>query len=263
MGAYTTAILTTKCGFPIWLSFIAGIFLAALFGLLVGFVALKRARGFFLGIITLGVGKITWMIAIKWRSLTGSTEGISFIPPPSISLPFIGTKDLDSALSYYYFALALLVLTLYLLSVWSRSRYGRAISAVRENEELAKSLGINPYSYYVAGFTLACALAGLSGVMLAHYVTLVAPDTVSMYYMTWLLAVVILGGRRTFAGPIVGAGFFVFLPQLLAPAKEFRFVIVGVIMLLSVLLLRNGIVPSITSGWNRLWARLKMNAANE
>jgi len=246
LGAYTTAILTTKLSMPVWISFFAGILFAAIFGLIVGLVALKRARGFFLGIITLGVGKITWMVAIKWRAVTHSTEGVSFIPPLKIWFPFIGVVELNQEITFYYFALAVLLFTLFLLSVWSRSGHGRAVIAIRENEELAQSIGINPYKYYVGAFTLACALAGLAGVMYAHFMSSMGPDSLSMYYMIWMLAVVILGGRNTFSGPIVGAAIFVFLPQLLVDIRELRMVIVGVILLICILVMRDGIVPSLS-----------------
>jgi len=246
LGAYTTAILTTKLSMPIWISFFAGILFAAIFGLIIGLVALRRARGFFLGIITLGIGKITWMVAIKWRALTNSTEGVSFIPPLKLWVPFVGVVELNQAITFYYFALAVLLFTLFLLSVWSRSGHGRAVIAVRENEELAQSVGINPYKYYVGAFTFACALAGLAGVMFAHFMSSMGPDSLSMYYMIWMLAVVILGGRNTFSGPIVGAAIFVFLPQLLVGIGELRMVIVGVILLVCILVMRDGIVPSLS-----------------
>ena len=247
LGAYTTAILSTKLSMPVWICFFAGILFSAIFGLIVGLVALKRARGFFLGIITLGVGKIAWMVAIKWRSVTHSTEGLSFIPPLKIWFPFLGIVEINQEISFYYFALVVLVFIIYLMSLWLRSGHGRAVIAIRENEELAQSVGISPYKYYVGAFTFACALAGLSGVMYAHFMSNIGPDSLSIYYMIWMLAVVILGGRGTFGGPIVGAAIFVFLPQLLAEVKELRMVIVGGILLVGILVMREGIVPSISS----------------
>jgi branched-chain amino acid transport system permease protein len=246
LGAYTTAILTTKLSMPVWFSFFAGILFSGIFGLIVGLVSLKRARGFFLGIITLGVGKITWMVAIKWRALTHSTEGIAFIPPLKIWFPFLGVVELSNEITFYYFALAVLLFTLFILSVWSRSAHGRAVTAIRENEELAQSIGISPYKYYVWAFTFACALAGLAGVMYAHFMSNIGPDSLSMYYMIWMLAVVILGGRNTFSGPIVGAAIFIFLPQLLMDIRELRMVIVGGILLVCILVMRDGIVPSLS-----------------
>jgi branched-chain amino acid transport system permease protein len=247
LGGYVTGILTTKLGFSAWAGFFAGIASAAFLGLLVGLVALRRARGFFLGIITLGVGKILWLISIRWSEVTGGALGVPSIPRLGLHVPFLGGITFDSEFSFYYLALALLMFTIYIIYVWKGSRFGRAVSAVRENEQLANSIGVSPYKCYVWSFTFACALAGLAGVMYAHYMAIIVPPTLSMEYMFWMLVMVIVGGMRTFAGPIIGAAIFVFVPEWLVALEEFRMVIVGGIVLSSILFMRKGVVPSLSA----------------
>jgi len=240
ISAYTTAVLTTKLALPVWLGFGAGIFVAGLLGLIVGLIALRRTRGLYLAIITLGFGQIVWLVASNWFDLTGGLSGIALIPSPRI-----GGINLNTEFEYYYFALVMLVLTAYTVELFRRSKTGRAVSAVSENEELARSVGINPFKVYVVAFTLATTLAGLAGVTYAHFTTHVAPNSLSLYYMFWMLVMVIVGGRGTILGPIVGAFIFVFVLEWLDFAQEWKLVIFGFILLLSVLFLPAGIVPSL------------------
>lgn len=249
MGAYTTAILAVKVGLPVWLCFFAGIFFAGFFGFIVGFISLRKARGVYLAIITLGLGKVTWLIANNWYALTGGNSGVPLVPFISFRVPFAGQIVLENESSYYYFALASLVIIIHVIYVWENSRIGRAVDGIRENEQLASSVGINPFKCYLLAFTFASALAGIAGVIYAHYQGHVAPDTLSMHYMFWMLVMVLVGGMRTFTGPILGAFLFVFLPEWLVAAKEFRMIAFGIIVLICIIFLRQGIVPSLVSLW--------------
>ncbi len=253
LGAYTTGVLTVKMGIAPWAGFFAGIVFAGLVGLCIGFISLKRTRGFFLAIITMGFGRIVWMMAMKWSNVSGGERGLPGIPCLSVWVPFAGWISLETEATFYYFVLALLIVTIYIIYVWMNSRLGKAVSAVRENEELANSIGINPFTCYLAAFTLACMLAGLAGVTYAHYMKLVGPVILTPYYMFWLVFMVLIGGMRVFSGPILGALLFVFLPELLIATEEYRMVIVGVVVLVCVIFMQQGIVPSLVEFWNRFF----------
>lgn len=240
VAAYTTAILTVKADISPWVGFVAGISAALILGVAVAAVALHRTRGVYLGIVTLGVGSIVALIARNWFSLTGGLTGIASIPYLTLG----EWATLDTEHSYYYFALLLLAVSVFTIRVWSRSRLGRAVSAVRENEILARAVGINPYRYYVAAFTLSAGLAGVAGVTYAHFTTHVAPLSLSLHYMFWMLVMVIVGGVRTVAGPIVGAFIVVFVPEWLLIAEEFRTVALGVVLLVCIVLMPQGVVPA-------------------
>ena len=240
VAAYTTAVLTTKLELSVWLGFVAGIFAAGVLGLVVGIISLRRTRGLYLAIITLGFGQIVWLLAKNWYGLTGGLSGIALIPSPKV-----GAVSLNTEFEYYYFALVILVVTAYVVELFQRSKIGRAVSAVRENEERARSVGIDPFKAYLAAFTLATALAGLAGVTYAHFTTHVAPNSLSLYYMFWMLVMVIVGGRGTILGPIVGAFIFVFFLEWLDFVKEWKMVIFGGILLLSLLFLPGGVVPGV------------------
>lgn len=255
LGAYTTGIMSATYSIPVWVTFFAGIAFAGILGLLVGLISLKKARGFLLGIITLGLGQIAWLIVMKWSNFTGGNQGLAGIHSLYFQVPFVGRKTLNTPLTYYYFALGFLIVSMYLIHIFKNSRLGRAISAVRENEQLALSIGVNPYQAYVAAFTVATALGGLAGVLYAHYMGFINPQLVSMYYMFWILVMVIVGGMRTYLGPIFGATLFVFLPEWLTVAKEFRMVFVGTILLVVVIFMRQGIIPYLKSFWREVCAK--------
>ena len=245
LAAYISGILSVNLGLPIIVSALSGIMFSTALGFIVGIASLKNARGFLLGIITLGVGRVLMQISIKASDITSGTAGFSFIPKPSIWIPFYGKFTIETEIAYYYFAIFWLIVTIYLIYSWKRSRFGRAVEFIRENELLARSIGINPFSFYVGAFTFASFISGLSGVLYTHYITTISPDTLSMSTMVSILAIVILGGKRTFLGPIIGSIIFISLPQLFSGIREYRMIIVGFIILISIIFLKNGIVPTI------------------
>ena len=255
VGAYTTAILNVKFHWPVWCSMPAGIFIATALGVVVGFVALKRTRGLYLAIITLGVGQIVWLVARNWYSLTGGISGIPMINSVPIPVPGEGVLRLDTEATYYYFALAALALTIFLISVWKGSKSGQAVAAIRTNEPLAESIGIDTFRYYLQAFVFAAALAGFAGVVYAHFVQQVSPQSLSLYYMFWLLVMVVVGGSGTIGGPILGACVFVFVPEWLEAAQEFRTVAFGCLLLITIVFLPRGIFPTLCTVAAALWSR--------
>ena len=163
LGAYTSAILTVKYGLSPWLGFLAAPAFTAALGVCVGFVALMReARGMYLALTTLGFGVVLALIVNHWWSFTGGALGLWGDLSLAIDLPGLPEIRLQSALSYYYFGLALLVFQMYLISRLLNSRFGRALAAIRENEALANSVGISTFKYYIVAFTVGCALAARS-----------------------------------------------------------------------------------------------------
>lgn len=261
LAAYTTAILTTRLQWPVWCGSIAGIAVAASAGFIVGWVALRRARGLYLAIITLGVAQMVWLVARNWFDLTGGQSGIAMVPPLSIYVPGRGILPIYDEAANYYVVLAVLLVVVYVVTAWRRSRSGQAVAAIRENERLAESIGIQPRRYFLHAFVLAATLAGVSGVLYGHFNGQVAPLSLSVYYMFWLLVMVIVGGASTILGPIVGAGIFVFVPEWLQWADEYRIVIFGILLFGSVLGMPRGIVPTAATLILRLFAHAKAVAS--
>jgi branched-chain amino acid transport system permease protein len=259
VGAYVSAVLSTKLGVSVWLCLLAAVFAAGAVGLFIGYVSL-RIRGAYLAIVTLGFAMILWMIAMGWRTVTNGQMGIREIPPLAINLPFLPRIEFDSPGKYYYLALVFLLFTIYFIWRLMKSRLGMAITALRENEDRSAALGIGAFVHFLSAFTISAALAGFAGFAYVHYIAFVDPKILSMYYMITGLIMVIVGGTTTIGGPIVGALIFFFLPEWLRIAQEARLILFGAILLIFNTLMPQGIYPATLAfgrfvmerGWRRL-----------
>jgi len=242
VAAFTTAIFTVKLGMPVWLGFIAGITSAFLLGLLIGYISLKDCRGFRLGIVTMGFAQITYLVAMQLKNITGGLTGIPKIPPI-----VLGGIRLDNPLKFYYFALFILLCSMYIINVWENSRIGKAVKAIGKNEALSKSIGINSYKLYVVAFTFACILAGVAGVTYAHYMRQISCVPLGQAYMFGMLVMVIIGGKGTIGGPILGSIIYVLLPEFFMITMEWRLFIFGVLVLFCIIFMKEGLYPFLVS----------------
>ena len=254
IGAYASSLVTLRLGVPVWIGFLAAIASTAIFGFIFGYICLRRSRGLTLGIITLGFGVIMWMVACRAYGLTGGMTGLHNIPAPVISIPFLFRIELSSELSYYYMVLSFLVVTMYFISSLLRSRFGRALIALRENEDLASSIGISAFRYFLLTFTMATALAGFAGAVYAHHLRFVNPMLLSLHYTIILFIMVLVGGTRTLGGPLIGAFIFVFVPEHLPFSDQLKYMLFGVILFVCVLFMPRGVYPRLASYWNRFIA---------
>jgi branched-chain amino acid transport system permease protein len=244
IGAYTSALLVMNLGLPIWWGpLIAGL-VAGLFGMAIGFVALRIVGPQF-AILTLGFGAILQTITNYWVDVTRGPMGISQIP--AFRIDSLGL-DFALAQNMYFLALGFLVLGIYVCRALERSRTGRAYVAVRENAELAQSIGINAFRTKWMAFTVATAMAGVGGSLYGHYLRVITPDLMSLSYMSALVIMVIVGGKGTTLGPIIGALVYIVLLEWLRAVGSWRMVVFATLLIGCVLFLPGGLV----SLWQRL-----------
>jgi len=137
-------------------------------------------------------------------------------------------------------------------------RFGRAVIALRENEGLASSVGVDALWYYVLAFTLSAALAGLSGAAFAHFVRFITPNLLGMEYVFMMLIMVIVGGKGTIVGPVLGAAIFVLVPEWLRIVEQLRPVLLGIFFLLCIIFLPGGVYPGLVALWNRAFLSQKL-----
>ena len=247
IGAYAAALLPLRLNVSDWIGFLAAILLSALFGLVIGYVSLKRTRGMYLAIVTFGFGWVLYVIASNWFSLTRGPTGLFNIPAPVINFPFLPKLEIYSNISYYYFSLALLLLVIYVINRLLKTRFGRALITLRENEDLARSIGINPIKYYVLAFTFSAALAGLGGAAYTYHIRTISPQVVSMSYMFIMVIMVIVGGIGTIGGPIVGAIIYIWGSELLRFTGPLRFLFLGAIVIAFIVFMPRGVYPKLVS----------------
>lgn len=235
MGAYTSALLVLRLGFPLWLSAIGAVITSGLFGAALGFPVL-RLRGDYLAIATLGFGEIFRLILVNWDSLTNGPMGLPGIPRPELfGQPF------DRPM-YYYLIVFFFIVSLLAAYRISQSFLGRAFRAIRDDEDAAEFMGIDITKYKILAFAVGGVFAGLAGSFYAHYITFISPDTFVYQDSATLLAMVFLGGVGTVIGPVVGAVFLVLVPEALRFLVEWRMLVVGLLMVVMMIYRPQGIL---------------------
>jgi branched-chain amino acid transport system permease protein len=231
IGAYTYALLSVKLGCPFWLGIAPAMAAAALGAALVGTTAL-RVRGDYLAIVTLGFGEIVRISVTNLGPWTGGPNGVLGIGHPRLWTPH-GVFDFGVAsLPYYYLALAALLLVAGVCWRLERSRVARAWMAVREDEMVAACVGIPVPQMKLLAQACGGALAGLAGAIFAAKQGTVTPDSFDFVLSVMVLAMVVLGGRGSIRGAIVGALLLGALPELLRGANQYRMLIFGLCMVL-------------------------------
>lgn len=241
LGAYVSALLFLKLKWSMWIGLPAAALLTGIAAFALGWVIL-RVRGHRFVIITVAFAEIMKLVATNWVDLTRGFMGLPGLQIPALYMPGIGSIDLSSKQYFYYVVLLAAVLAFYLCARIVRSSIGRAFVLVRENEVLAESLGISAFRYCMIAFVVGAALAGIAGALYGHYVGFVSPDLFNFSYITIMLIMVILGGKGTLVGPVLGAVIFTFLPELLREASHYRMVIFATILVVATLFMPRGII---------------------
>ncbi|CAN5450466.1 branched-chain amino acid ABC transporter permease [soil metagenome] len=230
IGAYTAAILQRDFGTGFWSNLPAGMVVAGLCGLLLGLPAL-RLRGHFLAIVTIAFQTIVYLALTQWKSLTGGQFCIEVQPVE-------GFASIDR---FYYLALGLSVASVAIGWLLTHSRLGKAWQAVRDDEVLARAIGLNTTASKLAAFVLASALAGAAGVLVAHHIRGVTPDDFTVLSSATIVAMVVVGGRGTIWGPLLGAVVFTALPEVLGFAANYKLIIYGLLMIVMVIVMPEGV----------------------
>ena len=213
IGSYATAILATRLGWSFWATLPVAAILSAFFGLLIGLPTL-RLKGDYLAIATLGFGEIVRNVLNNWDSLTNGPMGIQKIPMITVFGFVVNPYTKYAFLAMLFIAVFIAYL---LFQRLARSRMGRALTAVREDEIAAQSMGINITKYKVYAFILGASVAGVAGSFQAAFTLSVSPGTYTFMVSVMVLCMVVLGGMGNFKASILGA-FIIqlisYLPQL-------------------------------------------------
>jgi branched-chain amino acid transport system permease protein len=229
IGAYTSALLSIHFNLSFPVTALSGGLVAALFGLLLGLPTL-RLNGTYLSIVTLGFCEITRLIELNWMGLTRGPMGLIGIPFPKI---FGWVVDNDA--EYFYLILILVIATIVTINNLIKSRSGRALISIREDELAAEAMGINVLKYKVIAFTIAAFFAGIAGSFYAHYASFIDPQSFTFDESILILSIVILGGMGSNLGAAVGAIILVTIPEMLRGLQEYRMLIYGAVLVVMML----------------------------
>jgi len=207
IGAYMGSVMTTYLDLPYLLSFAAAFCTAGIAGVLLGIPTL-RLRDDYLAIVTLGFGVIIEIVILNIDYL-GGPDGIFGIPSPVIA-----GKKLTSKLDFLIFNFSVMGLTILFMYRLTRSRVGRALAAVRDDETTAQVMGINTTKYKILAFGLGAAFAGAAGSMYGSYIHYIQPQNFGLSASILVLCMVVIGGMGSIPGSIIGAMILFILPEI-------------------------------------------------
>lgn len=235
IGAYGTTYLVSKVGLSFWVALPMGGIIAAMFGLALGFPAL-RLRGFYLAVVTLGFLEMSQLLITELPSITGGVRGMP------ASRPALFGYTLASDLSFYYVILAITLLAIWCAYSIINSPTGRAFDAIRNSESVAQTLAMPLSRVKLIAFMLAAFFAGIGGGLFASLVGFIDPLEFGLWTSVRYIIIIVVGGLGSIVGSVVGAVALTVLPELLRDFKEYNELVFGVLLLAFLILIPHGLV---------------------
>jgi branched-chain amino acid transport system permease protein len=237
IGAMTSTLLVKNHGWSVWVSLpLAGV-LAALVSVPVGALSL-RVKGVYFFLVTLAFGEVVRGVFAYFQTPFGGWYGIRDVPGPE---PATWFTQMSKA-PYYYFGLALTLVTCLVVSRVTRSRIGAVLESIREGDLLASSVGIPVFRYKLLAFVMASFFAGLAGSYYAHYFRYISPLVFTFQYSLSVLIFVVIGGMASVSGPVVGAVLLTLVPEVFRVTGKYQMLIFGAILVFAMLFLPNGVM---------------------
>lgn len=250
IGAYTSALLTTKLGVPFLGALFAAGLAASVISLLM--VPITRLSGAYLAVATLGFTILVYLFIKNEEWLTGGSYGFMGIPRASL----FGTVLRDPGHAYLL-CVVVAALVYFALARLQRSRFGRAINAIRQNEDAARASGISVTLLKSQCFVIAAFVAGLAGSLYAHQVRYLAPNDFTFWKSIEILIMVVIGGMGSLFGAVLGAAVVVLLPEILREIGDYRMLVFGAILMAVMLFGEAGLAGFLNAICRRLTQSLR------
>lgn len=240
LGAYASAVLTARYGWPPLIAMLSGM---AAVGLIAYVVArpILRLRGHYLAMATLGLGIIIYMVLVNESAWTGGNDGMNVQPFSLLGL------ILGSERAWYWVTGAVLLGAVVLANNIVDSPVGRALRAVHGSEIAAQVAGIDTARYKVRVFVVSAVFASAVGSMMAHYIGFITPQVSSFFHSIELVTMVVVGGMASTYGAVLGAAILTMLPQLLTKFEGYEMITFGLILMLTVIFLPRGLLPTLAA----------------
>jgi len=234
VGAYLSALLATRLGFPFWVNLPVAGLIAALCAIIFGPVL--RLRGHFLAIATIAFGEIVRIILLSWDPVTNGPRGIIGIPHPKI-MGFTFGSDAR----YYYIILFTVAISFLIVYLIIHSRTGRALRAIRDDQDAAWTSGIAIHYYKTLAFALGGFFSGLGGSLYAHLTGYISPEIASFSQSVQVLMMVVVGGMGSITGSALGALAIVIVPEYLRVFEHLRLIVYSIVLLLMIIYAPKGL----------------------
>lgn len=235
IGAYTAAILNTRLELPFIVTLLCAIIVAGISGAILAVPAL-RVKGSYLVLLTIGFGEVVRLLLVNWIDLTRGPSGIV-----GIDYPDFGIFKLTSLFQSYYLILFFVIILMLYQVILMNSRVGRAMMAIRDDDNAAELCGIDVAQYKIKTFVISAIYCAVAGCLYAHVIRYVSPDSFRAEESQIILCCVIVGGIGTFKGPVIGAILLTLMPELLRGMDNYRMVIYGVILAVVIIFFPGGI----------------------
>jgi len=235
VGAYVAVILGQRFGLPFFLTSVVGIIASMVVALVLGWIIL-RLRGVYFVLVTFAFGELVRLVLLDFTDITGGANGITSIAAAEI----FGFK-FDSRASMYALCAAVALLTTWMLKRLFNRPIGHAIDSVAVNPALAESTGLSVHRLQVFSFVIGCGLAGLGSVLQAHYIGYISPETYNTSISVGLIVMLVIGGRNSVWGPLVGAIVLTPLPELFRGAVQTQHIFYGAALILILRFLPGGL----------------------
>ncbi len=249
IGAYTSAILTTRFNLNPFVAMSAGAMLTGALSTLLARPILKL-KGHYLAMATLGLGIIVHIFLVQEEWLTGGPDGLSGIPPIKIA-----SLVVDTDIQWYFILCAVSAMTIWISLNLMDSRMGRALRAIHGSEIAAEVLGIDTASAKAQVFVLSAVLTSIAGSLFVHQQAFISPDSCSFAFSVELVTMVVLGGLGSTFGAVFGAAILTFLPEFLVHFEELEVLLYGAILMCIMIFLPKGVFVSAVDGVMHLFQR--------
>lgn len=242
IGGYATAFFLSRWQLPLGAAMPLAIILATAFALVIGILCV-RLKAIYFAMLTLAFSMLVWGVIIKWKPVTGGDDGFVGIALPQ----FLATPQ-----NFYWFTLAIVSISTALMWLLSKSTMGQTFVAIRENETRASFLGVNVRQMQLIAFVLAAIFAAIAGSLMAMYLRGMYPQSAFWTQSGHIVISVLLGGVHSFVGPILGASLLYLLEVTIHQYTQYWPLVMGLILLLVVLVLPEGLIGL----FRKLYARL-------
>jgi branched-chain amino acid transport system permease protein len=240
VGGYSSALLTKHAGLSFWLSMPLAATVCTIMAFLLSF-PLFRMKGFYFLIGSFAAGEAVRLSWVFFKVPFGGAKGLKLIPSPSLSFPGFETVEIWEPIPYYFMTLAIVTVCLWVLYRLEHSRIGLTLHSVHWRDVLAESVGINIRRYKTLAFGIASFFVGIAGTLLTHYLGSLNPNQFGVGIMVYVLIWVIVGGTKTFYGPIIGVTVLSVLNEWFRAADIWRPLVYGVILIASIMFLPEGL----------------------
>ena len=252
VSAYMTHLSVVTWHLPFWIATLPSAAAAVVLAVIVGGVCFKfQLRAFYFAVVTLAFAEMIRLVVMNWNSVTNGTLGLVVSGKPTIYWPGSGVVPIKGPIAWYYLTLICLSITALLCGLVLRSWMGRCFAAIRLNEDLARTLGVNVYRYKLLSFAIGNALASFAGGLYGYYTGYIDPGYLGINQSMEVLAMVLLGGQGTLTGPIVGSLVLTGLPHAIDLRAELRAVLYGAILIFTILVMPRGIVGTLNAWRSR------------